>query len=324
MRDWNNAYMYLLRCFGPFVAGDTLAGRTQATSCLTPRRQPASQRAFFLLGDSHAAALSAGVERTLRGKMAFAWTARAGCAFGPTCQVDIHQTFATSMLRQQLRRGDVVALTADGDNHLSVATLQWYQSFLLPLLHSKGALLLLLRDVLAMNNVGIDGLGLADVVISGWNACTDSPQRCTLPRNASYNSVFPPMTDRELIAERAPGAWSGRWGFSDQRFWAGIALANVSSTRNSSRPPVYFLSFRELWCSTSDSATASCGPNIPGTNAVGYADGSHLNRAGAVYLWPYLCSAFSRFGFFREMAEEEEHTVTEVEHDEQQVRVIIY
>ena len=73
---------YALRCydvFNPFGSSD--AEHAQATACLTPRRQPASQRAFFLLGDSHAAALSAGVQRALRGQMAFAWTARSGCAY---------------------------------------------------------------------------------------------------------------------------------------------------------------------------------------------------------------------------------------------------
>ena len=51
------------------------------------------------------------------------------------------------MLRTQLKPGDVVALTAQGDSHLSVSTFAWYASYLMPLIFSRGGLMLLVRDV---------------------------------------------------------------------------------------------------------------------------------------------------------------------------------
>ena len=33
-----------------------------------------------------------------------------------------------------------------------------------------------------------------------------------------------------------------------------------------------------------------CGPLIPGTQTMGYADNSHLTRAGSLYMWPFLCT----------------------------------
>ena len=155
-REWSTAYMYVLRCFNALKRnGLNAAAYAQATACLTPRRQWASQRALFLFGDSHAAALTAGVARAVRGRMAFAWMARAGCAYTPVqtqCPA-AYRAHITSMLRSQLRRGDVVCVTGAGDVPLMAASLAWYESFLLPLLRSKGAALLLLRDVLPMYQV---------------------------------------------------------------------------------------------------------------------------------------------------------------------------
>ena len=70
-----------------------------------------------------------------------------------------------------------------------------------------------------------------------------------------------------------------------------VALAR----RNAS---VFALSARDLFCSTSDAASAECGPTLQPLPVVGYLDGDHLNKAGALFLWPYLCDAFERFGFF--------------------------
>ena len=60
---------------------------------------------------------------------------------------------------------------------------------------------------------------------------------------------------------------------------------------------VHFFSTRGLLC-TSEDAHGVCSDRIPGTDIVAYLDHSHLRRGGSVYLAPYLCSAFERFGFY--------------------------
>ena len=52
-----------------------------------------------------------------------------------------------------------------------------------------------------------------------------------------------------------------------------------------------FFSQWELWCDDD-----TCGATPPGRrdwrqDTLGYIDESHLNTAGAMYLWPYLCAA---------------------------------
>ena len=51
----------------------------------------------------------------------------------------------------------------------------------------------------------------------------------------------------------------------------------------------------ELWTVPPDQAFWG---NVPGTTTIAYQDDHHLLKEGVLYLWPYICSALSRWGFF--------------------------
>ena len=61
----------------------------------------------------------------------------------------------------------------------------------------------------------------------------------------------------------------------------------------------FFRSF-PLFCTASD-ASGTCGSVVPGTSAQAYTDTRHLRRAGAMYLWPFFCSAYEAWGLFSPM-----------------------
>jgi len=78
--DPSDGSMYALRCFIPLMDGST-SSRSTAAACVSPRRAYAGQRALVLLGDSHCVALKTGMERALRGRMAFGFAAVPACPF---------------------------------------------------------------------------------------------------------------------------------------------------------------------------------------------------------------------------------------------------
>jgi len=203
-----------------------------------------------------------------------------------TPPAEVYQAHITSMLRSQLRRGDVVGLLAAGDEHLKPEMLAWYDTFLRPLLASKGAQLLLLRDALLQPMEGNT---------RSWQPCVDAPASCSWARGqcafdpSATNLCWGLSTDRELSSGRA----APRVGW-----WPDTVLAEAIAYTRARNSSVLFLSTRDLFCTTSEHMSAMCGPTIAGTNVVGYCDGAHLNLAGSMYLWPYLCSAFLRFGLF--------------------------
>ena len=61
---------------------------------------------------------------------------------------------------------------------------------------------------------------------------------------------------------------------------------------------VFFLSTWDLFCDTAGGGARSCGSLVPGTAFRSRWDNTHLNRAGSMYLWPYLCAAFEDRGLF--------------------------
>ena len=56
-----------------------------------------------------------------------------------------------------------------------------------------------------------------------------------------------------------------------------------------------------LFCSSAETGRAACGGFVPGTHVHAYADHTHIRRAGAMYLKPFVCSRFAEWGFFDEV-----------------------
>jgi len=146
-----------------------------------------------------------------------------------------------------------------------------------------------------------------------WQPCADHPTRCKWARNGwfEWQGPWPPWMDAELLAEfgqaRTPGVaceqspagtahstaveHCGRWRSSDEALLAAVALARQNES-------VFFLSMRDLLCNSSEASHAVCGPNLGKTYVVAYSDGHHYNKAGSLFLWPFICSAFESFSFY--------------------------
>ena len=55
---------------------------------------------------------------------------------------------------------------------------------------------------------------------------------------------------------------------------------------------ILYVAIHNLFCNS-----ANCMGQIPGTTTWAFFDSTHLTQAGALYLWPYLCSALELAGF---------------------------
>ena len=61
---------------------------------------------------------------------------------------------------------------------------------------------------------------------------------------------------------------------------------------------VRFLSLAPFFCSAPFSSKSKCTTFLPGTTVMAHTGTDHINRAGSMYLWPFLCAAFRGWGFF--------------------------
>ena len=43
-----------------------------------------------------------------------------------------------------------------------------------------------------------------------------------------------------------------------------------------------------------------CGGFVPGTNTLAFLDDNHLNSAGSLFMWPFVCDFFTRHGLLGE------------------------
>jgi len=133
------------------------ATRSQILWCLTPDRTTGDpnlqKRSLFLIGDSHAASLSAGARKASEmAGMSFAWIGRGSCGITGECAQDNaavtrqYQAAVLSALLSQLRAGDIVALLQTGNKHLDAHAMEWYKSTLLPQLREHGSSLVLVYN----------------------------------------------------------------------------------------------------------------------------------------------------------------------------------
>jgi len=229
--------------------------------CLQVERPRGStERAFWLVGDSHAGSIMPGVQRAVAGHMTFRWFAMSfggllycgmtpkECRVANRVQETILQVFA-----RLARPGDVVAVShagyKSGDQYAYLDETVWHGT-----IKPTGAKLVIFGDPAGC---------------AGWATnCIPSSFRpnvlrqCDKPNDEEYgdgNLLFQP------IAEANPGE-------------------------------VYYFEMHDLFCTANPGGI--CGATVPGSTTFAYFDDSHLTRAGGLYLWPYLCAFFDDAGFF--------------------------
>ena len=213
-------------------------------------------RAAFLFGDSHAGGFALAMRSAVEGKMAFAGVRRGTCGWSPfPCERDdeaatkAFQDEISAAMTVELWEGDVVVLLRMQNRHVQP---DWLRAFLIPLISSRGAHLVLASDWMPLR----------------LPYCTDAPgePHCEIP--------LPPPTVRQETM---------------------LALARDHENVHAFSEPSW------LFCSSAETGRAACGGFVPGTHVHAYADHTHIRRAGAMYLKPFVCSRFAEWGFFDEV-----------------------
>ena len=286
-----------------FTTDAALGVRCLTPGDLAPARgidlagQPA--RMLFVLGDSHAAALVAGLSAAVKGSMGVAWTAalwgggfngewpdlgEAECEEDCPWLVDAYHETHTAVyverllgaLRMSLQPGDVVTLVTSELRMPHTSFVQAQTEFLRGIastVNGLGAHLMLIADVPKL--VGYPGqegdCPLPDVNDAHmYGKCTTAVADAihyTRALHAQVDGAF-----AALAAEVQQGG--GAMTYIDAAWMYG-KLCDLSSPQHQNHV---------------------CGPNVPGTPTIAYVDDEHLSTAGSLYLGPFFACFFEDHG----------------------------
>ena len=261
--------------------------------CLTPERSgDIPQRAIYLVGDSHAAALAMGLQAAFNGVAAVVWTAiGAGCGYlaapiiarefecndcqcgdcdcesfdtagcwGASDQVPLCRSYietATRTMEQNLEPCDVVVVHHQRAKWGEVGSRRYNSQMeflrnLQLMVHGKGAKLVIIGDAFGLP-VEADYCIPSELSPNAGDRCTTQ----TSPE--AVDALVDHVAGRELAQEEG----------------------------------TFFMPIVPYFC---DEGLTSCGAMVPGSETMAYVDDEHLSTAGALYLWPFLCDFFSNNG----------------------------
>lgn len=246
-------------------------------SCLTPgdiapaRGGTNPSRMLFLLGDSHAAAVVAGLSAALKGLMNVAWSATLfGGGFNApwpntacyhcnwvreaytTSDTATYVSTAWEALQAHLRAGDVLAVVTSELRMPHADFISTQIEFLRAvneLVAARSAQLLLLADVPKLPQEG---------------------RLCRTPTTAD-DCVTPIQTAT----------------FYHLELHQATDAAYAAFAREKSDSVVY-LDAAWMYARLCDISIGQCGPHVPGTATVAYYDAHHLSTAGSLYLAPFF------------------------------------
>lgn len=129
--------------------------RTRAYQCLTPNRPSHSQRVMFLVGDSHAASIKNGLERSVHNTMILSWLGVTGntCGYLHAATSGICLEVFNIMLERltaNVRSGDMVVVSHAGykywDSTAQAAQLQLLRNLYVSVLQPRNAYLVIVGD----------------------------------------------------------------------------------------------------------------------------------------------------------------------------------
>ena len=270
-----------------------------------PRNATASGRMLFLLGDSHAFQLVAGLSAALNGVMGVAY------AFGVDIRFPRHPAASESALvqpevsdprsytwdvvytedgcpdpwcnvcverlAQHLKPGDVVAVSVSEWRLPSTAHVDKLVQFfrgLARLTAAKGANFLLIGDTPYLQK---------------------EPQLCQTPQTSAQCA-----TPRNLAFSGTSGVCRTRGCHPSVFTYRDTSYANLSASLNAelalqaAAGRAFHLSSSDLFDQLCVSGT--CGPNLPNTSTLGWYDYHHLSEQASLYLAPFLACYFHRAG----------------------------
>lgn len=297
--DWTNG-VWGSRCW-------TLDGGV-ASHCLTPgdalsqapaRGSPlpggghAPTRVMFLVGDSHALHLVAGLGAAIAGEYSLAYSSTLeGAGFNPVwpnvgadyaCQVDPswvcrywarrHVRYGgpawvdavRATLASQLRAGDVLTIV---NAWLRMVTIEYVDAYM--------AFVAELCDMAAQRGATVLLIGDLPRILRDGRECTHPTDfgDCATPRERAWRLGWPVHpADHPTVTY----AWSLH-ATLEARF---EAFAQQT-------PNALYITSQWMFDQLCDPHTGLCGPTVPGTETVAYFDSHHLSTAGSMYLAPLL------------------------------------
>ena len=244
--------------------------RADTIECLKPTREPASQPAIWVLGDSHASHIKNAVKQVVK-VLNFAY---ASATVGDDCGFQTNPLLPQTEMRQKCQIYNDAALEAlrghvQAHDVLIVAHLYWkfYQyddedvDWDNPATYFKSAGFF---DRMGPVHDLVKERG-ATLVIMGDNVDFD--------RSAKTCIHNPSLCDRPIKD------FNGRWS----------AAANIENGLSSFCEPLSNCIYHSMWKYYCDEAAGTCGVQVPGIKTVGFFDQGHFTGPGGFYVWPFLC-----------------------------------
>ena len=128
-----------------------------------------------------------------------------------------------------------------------------------------------------------------------WDASTQGQQRDLL--RDVYQNILQPRGAKLVIMGDPPVL--PRWAVYCLQNVQNCYTSTANTDQNAMLAPlanefsgVIYLPIHHLFCNSQN-----CMAQVPGTPTFAFFDTSHLTTAGALYLWPYICSALGAAGF---------------------------
>jgi hypothetical protein len=252
------------------------------TECLTPQRKSPDHpsRTMFVLGDSHASVMQPALLHAARGtfQIRLLYTDSVGLfphrtegVANPGRFVDVYEHVLMT-LRHQITHGDAVVISMWSGNWAS----------------ELGAI-----------SKGTKG-GVRDRESSPLKSMeTDLLRGIVEPANAKL-IVFgdwPYFGDKAYFGQPP----SGNPSKTEADMKAQAKLHSEITPMLSHHTSLRYMSLLPLFCdgetefitlfktNSTKSLRGRCSWNIPGTSIQAYSDSEHLNTAGSIYMWPYIC-----------------------------------
>merc|ERR1740130_353159 len=266
-----------------------------------------SQRKLFLVGDSHCVNYHAALRIASEGRMSVVAMSSPQCGYRPVeltrlepvSRCERYLSALHDVLRQKVKAGDIVAVTAFTDTFASPAYLRETDTIRRAnfptdlkdwLLDAVDAGMLdTSLSTLGMNEFMSQLRELHDIAAASGASLLllgDIPKLETPgPAQPSQQSCLDLVWDLSCIGSgtRSRRGCARPWP-RPEWFWEELVRAEYQAFAQS-RSDVFYFDGADLFAED-----GVCTGHVPGTRFVAYIDADHLSDAGSAYMWPFLCS----------------------------------
>ena len=263
--------------------------------CLTPSRTgDEAQRAIFLFGDSHAAQSSLPMMAAFNGAASVVWAAAAfNCGFLPDTAIEVVtvkdqedpdvRRKLCQVFNREVKRAlidfvqpcDIVVLQMHGWSVTDDATYDGKYVFDGDGGNSPNGLRAAVFDNIRILNRQMTGKGASMVLMGDIHTIPYEGPLCARSAAAASQCEISRADVRTQTAV-------------ERSFYT--SLANEDPTNRT-----FYMPLDHLLCDLSGSHPGrECGALVPGTHTLAFIDTNHLNSAGALYLWPFICDFFEK------------------------------